>query len=94
MSSALESTLNCGTHGKRISAIVCCHLISKTDRCLGFVENNSDPEDLQAWCADCENFFQVEQELSEAFKEFCDIRVVCDFCYAAIKTKHSAEGDK
>jgi hypothetical protein len=72
-----------------VAAIVCCHLISKTERCLGFVENNPDPSDLQAWCSDCENLYQVEQELSEAFREFNDFRVVCDFCYAAIKSKHS-----
>jgi hypothetical protein len=44
----------------------------------GFVENSSDPDDLQAWCAACEELFIREGEMTEAFRAFNDMKVVCD----------------
>jgi hypothetical protein len=35
--------------------------------------------------------FLREQELTEAFREFCDMAVVCDACYAQLKKRHSAD---
>ena len=62
-------------------------MILATDSVVGFVENSSDPNDLQAWCDACERMFLVEQELSEAFLQFNDMSVVCDFCYARAQGK-------
>ena len=89
MSNKRQKTLKCGTHGDRIASVVCGHMILASDSVVGFVENSSDPNDLQAWCDACERMFLVEQELSEAFRQFNDMSVVCDFCYARLKERHS-----
>jgi hypothetical protein len=83
--------IRCGTHGERIAAVVCGHMLSDTDRVLGFVENSSLPEDLQAWCEACEQRFLQEGEMTPAFREFHDMRVVCDFCYARLRDRHSRD---
>ena len=85
------STIACGTHGKRVASIVCIHLLTAKDRCLGFVENSSDPLDLQAWCSACEAKFLEEGDMTQEFREFNDMHLVCDFCYATIKARHSSD---
>ncbi len=82
-------TIACGTHGKRIPAVVCGHHSSATRRVLGFVENSSEPEDLQAWCGDCEDMFVREGDMTKAFRKFNDMTVVCDLCYARIRERHT-----
>ena len=84
------NTIDCDIHGTSPSAIVCGHLLRPTDAILGFVENSSDPDDLQAWCDACEDLFVREQGLTEAFRQFCDFAVVCTGCYAQLKTLHAA----
>lgn len=66
MPSTEPSTIDCDTHGTRKTAIVCCHLLRPTDVKLGFVENNPDPDDLQAWCDDCERMYVRERSMTEA----------------------------
>lgn len=82
--------VQCGTHGARIGAIVCCHLVEAKDKAVGFVEDASDPDDFMAWCDDCERLFVEEGDFTERFENFCDARIVCDFCYANIRERHSA----
>jgi hypothetical protein len=89
MTTAKRATVECGTHGTRTAAVVCGHMLVSTDRVLGFVENSSKPDDLQAWCDDCEAMFEQEQELTDAFRRFNDMAVVCDFCYAKFRARHS-----
>jgi hypothetical protein len=91
MKSADPRTISCGTHGTRVPAIVCCHMIQAKDRAVGFVENSSDPEDLQAWCDECERVFIEEGDKTERFRRFNDFVVVCDFCYASLKERHGGE---
>ncbi len=75
------STIECDTHGTRTPCCICCHLNRATDMTLGFVENSSDSEDLQAWCDECEQRFVREQEMTPAFRAFTDMCIVCDACY-------------
>jgi hypothetical protein len=84
--------IDCGPHGKRVSAVVCQHLIGPNDVPAGFVENRSDPNDLQAWCHACEGLFQQEDGMTDVFREFNDLRIVCVVCYAEIKARHSLRG--
>ena len=81
--------IRCGTHGNRVAAVVCGHMIGRTDRCLGFVENSSDPDDLQAWCDDCEAAFLREDGLTPEFEKFNDRKIVCEFCYQDLRGRHS-----
>jgi hypothetical protein len=84
-----EGFIDCKCHGKTISSIVCCHLIKNFGQSAGFIENSNIPEDLQAWCNECESLFNIELELTDKFKAFNDFSVVCCKCYQDIKVKHS-----
>ena len=81
--------IDCDTHGRSIAAVVCCHMLQASDRVVGFVENSADPDDLQAWCDACEALFLQEGGLTDAFRRFNDMKVVCSECYAALEARHS-----
>jgi hypothetical protein len=82
--------VECGPHGRRVAAVVCCHIIESSDP-VGFVENSGDPLDLQAWCERCEKMFVAEGDKTEAFEAFNDRAIVCCVFYAALKATHSVE---
>lgn len=81
--------INCGPHGERISSVVCKHMLISELAPAGFIENSSDPDDLQAWCYLCEEKFQQEGDMTDAFKEFNGFAIVCVVCYTEIKARHS-----
>ncbi|MFZ2726397.1 MAG: hypothetical protein WAX77_09115 [Methylococcaceae bacterium] len=89
MSNSDPLIIKCETHGKRIAALVCCHLLLPSDSMLGFVENNSYPNDLQAWCDNCEQLFLKEQEMTKAFIGFSNAKIICNVCYNYIKESHA-----
>ena len=66
------------THGQRPASVVCGHMIAAKDEVVGFVENSSDPADLQAWCHACEQLFLLEGDKTPRFEEFNQMAVVCD----------------
>jgi hypothetical protein len=84
--------VDCGPHGMRVAAVVCQHMICSGHVPVGFVENSDDPNDLQAWCHACEEKFQIEGEITDAFREFNGMSVVCAVCYAEAKVRHSMKG--
>jgi hypothetical protein len=47
------------------------------------------PGRLASLCDACEQLFLHEGERTQAFTEFCNVRLVCVFCYATIKERHS-----
>lgn len=53
------------------------------------MENNADPDDLQAWCYACEYFFQKKKKMSRPFKKFSAAKVVCRQCYEQARATHS-----
>jgi hypothetical protein len=84
--------VDCGPHGKRVAAIVCGHVLGPPTERLGFVENSSDPNDLQGWCSACEDAFLREGAMTEAFLAFNQAAVVCVDCYARFKAWHQSGG--
>ena len=80
--------ISCSRHGERASAIVCRHHLNVRDRAVGFVENSDDPDDLQAWCDDCEDLFLREGDKTEAFLAFNDFALVCVDCYIQLRASH------
>jgi hypothetical protein len=65
------------------------------DEIVGFVENSSDPADLQAWCDACEHLFLIEGDKTPRFEEFNDRVIVCDICYGIFRARHSRiKGDE
>jgi hypothetical protein len=83
--------VDCGSHGKRVAAVICCHMLQCSEA-VGFIENNSDPNDLQAWCEKCEEMFLAEGDKTAAFCKFNDRVIVCCACYGRLKAKHSSRG--
>jgi len=76
------------SHGNRPAAVVCRHLLTAKDRIVGFVENSSNPADLQAWCDTCESAFLRDDRTPE-FAKIVEFAIVCDLCYLEIKARHS-----
>ena len=72
--------VDCGPHGQRVAATVCQHLLLVDPAPVGFVENSDDPNDLQAWCGLCEEAFQQEGGLTDAFRAFTGMALVCVVC--------------
>jgi len=68
-------------------------MIQANDQVVGFVENSSDPNDLQAWCDACERMFLSEGDKTPSFREFNQMALVCDICYATFKVRHSGPAD-
>jgi hypothetical protein len=80
--------IKCHDHGERPAAVVCRHHIQVHERKVGFVENSSDPSDLQGWCEDCEALFARAGGMTEEFLRFNDFAMVCVDCYAILKGRH------
>ncbi len=83
--------VDCGVHGKRVAAILCRHLVKPQGEPAGFIENSSHPNDLQAWCFQCEAVFESEDGLTPKFKEFNQMSVVCVTCYEHSASYHSTD---
>lgn len=81
--------IGCGTHGERVAAVVCQHMLQGAPAPSGFIENGDDPNDLQAWCYRCEEKFGQEGGMTDAFRDFNGMRIVCVDCYADAKTRHT-----
>jgi hypothetical protein len=80
--------LDCGIHGERISTVVCKHMLRGEHAPAGFIENSSDPDDLQAWCQQCEDEFERQNGMTEAFRQFNGMTLVCLLCYTEAKSRH------
>jgi hypothetical protein len=65
-------------------------MLDAQDEVVGFVENSSDPSDLQAWCEACEQVFLSEGDKTPKFREFTQMTLVCDLCYESLKARHSS----
>jgi len=83
--------INCDRHGKSIAASVCGHLVKNQTVPLGFIENSSDPNNLQAWCYACEYVFLQEEDKTEKFIKFTYHSMVCSQCYEEIKSFHNID---
>lgn len=83
--------VKCGPHGERIATVVCKHMLQSQPAPAGFIENSDDPNDLQAWCYHCEEKFQQEGGMTDEFKEFNDMAIVCVICYGEAKARHTIQ---
>ena len=93
MSEVAPLLINCAIHGhNRVSAVVCGHMVESAVP-VGFVENNDDPDNLQAWCEKCEAFFVCEGDKTKAFLSFNRMALVCVSCYQALKSRHTLPPD-
>jgi hypothetical protein len=59
-------------------------VLGATGKPRGWIENKSDPDDTQGWCLDCEQLFEIEGGMTEAFRTFNNFALVCDLCYQEI----------
>ncbi|MFW1838248.1 hypothetical protein [Acinetobacter gyllenbergii] len=81
--------IECECHGQNYAAVVCGHLIrNNNNQPLGFIENVSNPTNLQGWCLACEYVFTQENGMTDKFHNFNKMTVVCTQCYNEIKSKH------
>ena len=66
-------------------------ILSNLRRASGFIENSSVPNDLQAWCYQCEAVFEEEDGMTERFREFNQMSVVCVNCYEQAAQYHNVD---
>ena len=92
MSNAEPLMLDCGPHGERVAAVVCKHMLKSDTAPLGVVENSDDPNDLQAWCYLCEERYEQEGGMTDAFRKFNGMTLVCVACYGDAKLRHRLPG--
>jgi hypothetical protein len=86
-----QRRVQCGTHGEVLPAYVCCHLVPCGPAPLGFHEPDPDPDepdDLQAWCDACDEVLEQHGEWNDESEAFAKIRLVCEFCFAALRERH------
>lgn len=81
--------VECGDHGRRVAAVICRHMLATDGPARGVIENSDDPDDLQAWCYDCEEKFIEEDGMTEAFMVFNDMAIVCVQCYVEAVARHT-----
>lgn len=86
-------TIQCDVHGTTVACVVCCHLAVHQSAPAGVVEISDDPDDLQAWCDECEHLYLTEGQRTDRFNAFCDIKLVCTGCYAEIKERNTIRRD-
>ncbi|MBK9033167.1 MAG: hypothetical protein IPL61_18165 [Myxococcales bacterium] len=83
--------MSCHHHDQGACAVVCRHHVATRDQPVGFIENNTDPADPQAWCVACEERFLDEGGFTDAFRAFNDCVVVCGACYHELRQRHAAD---
>ncbi len=83
----------CAHHGRCVAAVLCGHLLGTATRSAGFVENSSHPDDRQAWCDACEAKFSEEGGMTDAFKSFHRMSIVCVHCYEDARRRHAVPMD-
>jgi len=87
-----QNTILCDEHISARMALVCSHLINADDKGFHEAIDSDEPIELddnyQAWCDDCERLWLQEEELSDTFKAFADMKVVCEECYFKIKDRN------
>jgi hypothetical protein len=81
--------INCEQHGEQVSAVICKHMRRTEPAPSGFIENSDDPNDLQAWCHQCEERFELQGGMTDEFKSFNDACLVCVPCYEEAKIRHT-----
>ena len=80
--------VDCAQHGRGVAAVVCRHLCDALQQPIGFIENSAEPGDKQAWCQACEDYFIQQGEMTDAFRAFNDMALVCETCYDNLKARH------
>lgn len=95
-------SLVCGTHGAVRRAYVCGHLFATPkDGSAPLVYYRADDEapDEDAdsvgdfWCEACDAMLQRDGGWNDASEAAADIRMVCEFCLAAILARNIAGED-
>ena len=85
-----EELLQCDTHGLQAFSIVCKHLSTKSEN-FGFHEVEVGANRPEAWCDACNERWQLQNNTEtdrEMWEDACDFKIVCVFCYDAIKAKN------
>ena len=85
---ASEQTLG-PAHGAGFRTFVCEHLASNpAQRWFSGAPNDADkwPD---AWCSECDIFFQQEGEWNDRNQPKTRIKLVCHYCYETLRSQRS-----
>ncbi|HET9863248.1 MAG TPA: hypothetical protein VFP37_07375 [Steroidobacteraceae bacterium] len=87
--------ISCATHGDSDGAFVCQHLAGGERRGFHWAYDDEHPDAWcpDAWCDDCEAALDEAGEWTPQMMQRADIRLVCSFCYSAIRKKNWIQDD-
>jgi hypothetical protein len=86
--SAPESKqLDCATHGAGFQTFVCEHLAANPAQEWFSGEATVDNKWPDAWCADCDVFFQHQGEWNENNESNMKIKILCHHCYEMFRSQ-------
>lgn len=83
----MADLLKCGTHGEREARYVCDHLFqnghSESPAVMLYYEpeHEEDEPTPAIWCGACEEVLYEIGEINDAFHDFAQFHMVCDFCF-------------
>jgi len=79
----------CDNHGEQKMTLVCQHLtVDGKSKALGFYQPKERFNDIQAWCAACDNELEkVGWEWNDENEAFSSIKLLCYQCFSEIKAK-------
>ena len=91
-----ERIVHCRVHGPVQAAFVCRHLVEQLRNPrpgrIGFFKpaaNDGEPEELQAWCADCDVVLRRVGEWNDESEAFAGVTLICSGCYGNLQRSQS-----
>ena len=83
-----DNSVDCETHGRVPSSIVCAHLLRDgLTKHVGFVLQEDAPDDLTAWCRECDTRVSESGWTQELL---ANLKVVCQPCLLKIRGAQAA----
>jgi len=85
-----ENNVECGEHGSRGGAFVCCHLVKGERLGFNYGVDPDEPDALypDAWCDACEQVRQLEGGWNDRSKAHADVTLLCSGCYEALRERN------
>jgi hypothetical protein len=81
--------IQCATHGTAYATYVCRHLASDPSQEWFSREPDEENRWPDAWCKQCDTFFQEQGEWNEKNEKKLEIKLICHHCYEKLRAESS-----
>lgn len=94
MPDAATKTVVCAEHGQVRPAFVCRHLSDQLLKGqftpIGFFEPDTQAEEPNAWCEQCDEVMAAQGGWNDASEVFAGVKLVCSGCFARARAAQRA----